>query len=203
MTNARVESPLGRAFDEALALSSQLHRHHMRKGTSVPYLSHLISVAALVLEDGGDEEEAIAGLLHDALEDCGDRISAEQIEEQFGSRVRELVEACTDTPPSFTGGKKPPWKSRKDAYLEHVASVDIPLRVSLADKVHNARSILRDHRMVGEAVWDRFSASKEDTLWYYRELAKAYRTAGAEGFLVDEFERTVHELEKRADTSSR
>lgn len=157
-----------------------------------------MSVAALVLEDGGDEEEAIAGLLHDAIEDCGDRISGQEIEARFGPRVRKLVEACTDTPLDFAGGVKPPWKDRKDTYLAHIASGEMPLRVSLADKVHNVRSILRDHRIVGEAVWDRFSASKDETLWYYRELGIAYRSGGAEGFLVEEFERTVVELEQRA-----
>ena len=200
MADART-GVLGEAFDEAFVLASGLHRDHKRKATVVPYLSHLMSVAALVLEDGGDEEEAIAGLLHDALEDCADRISGADIEERFGARVRELVEACTDTPIDFAGGEKPPCKARKGAYLAHVATGRIPTRVSLADKVHNARSILRDHRSVGESVWDRFSATKEETLWYYRELATAYRAAGAEGFLVEEFERVVGALVRRADAA--
>lgn len=193
---------LGPAFDQALALATNLHRDHLRKGTGVPYMSHLMSVAALVLEDGGDEDEAIAALLHDALEDRGDRITAEELEERFGSRVRRLVEACTDTPTGFAGGKKPPWRDRKEAYLQHIASGEVPLRVTLADKVHNARSILRDHREVGEAIWDRFSAEKDETLWYYRELGRAYRKAGARGFLIDEFERTLHELESRVVSAS-
>lgn len=191
---------LGQPFDDAFALASDLHRTHFRKATSVPYVSHLMSVAALVMEDGGDEEEAIAALLHDALEDHGDRLTADDIEERFGPRVRSIVEACTDTPPDFTGGKKPAWKARKLSYLEHVAGGEIPLRVSLADKLHNARSILRDHRIVGESVWDRFSATKEETLWYYRELANAYRTAGMNGFLIEELERTLHEIGRIAGT---
>ena len=97
---------LGAPFDRAFALASKLHRDHKRKGSEVPYISHLMGVAALVLEDGGDEEEAIAGLLHDALEDCAEQISGEDLEEQFGPRVRELVEACTDTPLDFEGGQK-------------------------------------------------------------------------------------------------
>ncbi len=182
---------LGTAFDQALALASHLHRHQTRKGTDVPYLSHLLSVAALVLENGGEEEEAVAALLHDALEDCPDQISAEAIEKRFGPRVRRMVEACTDTPPGFSGGPKPDWETRKRDYIRRIESGDVPWRVSLADKLHNARSILRDHRMVGERVWDRFSASRERTLWYYRSLARAYRTAGAQGHLVEELERVV------------
>ena len=157
-----------------------------------------MGVAALVLEDGGDEEEAIAGLLHDALEDCAEDISGEDLEEQFGLRVRELVEACTDTPLDFEGGRKPSWKARKEAYIERIQRGKMPLRVSLADKVHNVRCLLRDHRLEGEAVWDRFSAAKGETLWYYRALAVAYREGGAVGFLIEELERTVDEIETRA-----
>ena len=193
---------LGAPFDRAFALASKLHRDHKRKGSEVPYISHLMGVAALVLEDGGDEEEAIAGLLHDALEDCAEQISGEDLEEQFGPRVRELVEACTDTPLDFEGGRKPDWKARKDAYIAHIASGELPLRVSLADKVHNVRCLLRDHRTEGEAVWDRFSPAKGETLWYYRALAVAYREGGAVGFLIEELERTVEEIEARASQGS-
>lgn len=191
--------PLGPRFDQALALASHLHRDQVRKGSGIPYLSHLLSVAALVIESGGDEDEAIAALLHDALEDCADQISAESLEKRFGERVRSLVEACTDTPPGFGGGSKPPWRERKVGYIERLRSGEIPSRVSLADKLHNARSILRDHRAVGDEVWDRFSASKDETLWYYSELAKAYRSAGADGYMVEELERVVGVLKWRAD----
>jgi (p)ppGpp synthase/HD superfamily hydrolase len=185
---------LTKAFDEALLLASELHRVQTRKSTSVPYLSHLLAVAALVLEDGGDEEEAIAGLLHDALEDHGDRISAAEIETRFGTRVRDLVVGCSDTPEDFAGGEKPPWRDRKQKYLRHIIEAGVLNRVSLADKVHNVRSIARDHRMIGEPVWSRFTAPKGGTLWYYEELAKAYRLVGAEGFLIEELERLVVEL---------
>ena len=188
---------LGDPFDRAFALASELHRDHKRKGSEVPYISHLMGVAALVLEDGGDEEEAMAGLLHDALEDCAEHISGADLEEQFGLRVRELVEACTDTPLDFEGGRKPDWKARKDAYIARIASGEMSLRVSLADKVHNVRCLLRDHRLEGEAVWDRFSATKDETLWYYGELARAYRKGEAVGFLVEELERVVAEIEAR------
>jgi (p)ppGpp synthase/HD superfamily hydrolase len=184
-------------FDAALSLASEIHRQHLRKGTTVPYVSHLLSVAALVLEDGGDEDEAIAALLHDALEDHPDRISAADIEAKFGSRVRDLVLACTDTPSDFVGGERPEWKTRKLAYLAHIRSGEVPWRVSLADKLHNARCILRDHRLVRDAIWERFTASKDETLWYYRSLAEAYRAAGADGFMIDELERVLAELEVR------
>jgi (p)ppGpp synthase/HD superfamily hydrolase len=156
-----------------------------------------MSVAALVLEDGGDEDEAIAALLHDALEDCADVVSASDLEEQFGPRVRDLVIACTDTPPDYAGGRKPDWTTRKTAYIASIAHGDVPMRVSLADKVHNARSILRDHRTSGEAVWERFSATRAQTLWYYNALIDAYRSAGASGFLLDELERTIRAIETR------
>jgi len=191
------DSPLlGDKFKEAFELAADLHQRHVRKGTAVPYVSHLMSVAALVLEDGGDEEEAIAALLHDALEDCGDQIGGDDIEARFGPRVRSLVEACTDTPPDFEGGEKPAWKERKRRYLEGVAQGH-GNRVSLADKLHNARSILRDHRADPNGIWDRFSAEKEDTLWYYRELVRAYREAGASGYLIDELDRVVRKLAAR------
>jgi (p)ppGpp synthase/HD superfamily hydrolase len=150
-----------------------------------------------VLEDGGDEDEAIAALLHDALEDCADRITAKEIEARFGPRVREIVQACTDTPPEFKGGEKP--RYLKDEYIKRIATGTMPMRVSLADKVHNARSILRDHRKEGEKVWDRFSVPKSKTLSYYQQLAEAYRSGGMTGFLIEEFERVVRKLEKRAE----
>jgi (p)ppGpp synthase/HD superfamily hydrolase len=186
-------------FEEAFALACRLHRLHLRKSSSVPYLSHLMSVAALVLEDGGDEDEAIAALLHDALEDAADQITGEELERQFGPQVRAIVEACTDTPPEYAGGEKPDWKSRKTRYIQQVKTARVAHRVSLADKVHNARSIIRDRTVVGEAVWDRFRADREETLWYYRELAKAFRAAGATGFLMEELEGAVRRLESRAE----
>jgi (p)ppGpp synthase/HD superfamily hydrolase len=106
---------LGARFQEAFTLAWDLHRFQTRKSTEVPYLSHLMSVSSLVLEDGGDEDEAIAALLHDALEDCADRITAKEIEARFGPRVREIVQACTDTPPEFKGGEKP--RYLKDEYI--------------------------------------------------------------------------------------
>jgi (p)ppGpp synthase/HD superfamily hydrolase len=187
---------LGNDFTRALTLAADLHRHHLRKDTEIPYLSHLLSVAVLVLEDGGDEEEAVAALLHDALEDCRHRIGPEEIGEDFSPRVRALVEACTDTPADFEGGEKPDWETRKRAYLAKVAGGD-GNRISLADKLHNARSILRDHRKVGATVWGRFSVPARQTLWYHRELVHAYRAGGPHGFLLEELDRVVGKLHAR------
>lgn len=189
-------------FLEALTLAFQLHRFHDRKSTRVPYFSHLMSVSSLVLEDGGDEDEAIAALLHDALEDCADRIDEEEIEARFGARVREIVEACTDTPPDFRGGEKPKPKERKKEYIERIATGEFPMRVSLADKLHNSRSILRDHQKKGEKVWDIFSGTKEDTLAYHRAVVAVYRAGGMTGFLIEEYDRVVKKLGKRADGGS-
>jgi (p)ppGpp synthase/HD superfamily hydrolase len=182
-------------FGEALALAAELHARQLRKGTRTPYVSHLMSVAALVLEDGGDEDEAIAALLHDALEDCAEQVTPADLERRFGSTVRALVEACTDTGAEYAGGQKPPWRERKIGYIERLRTAEVGYRVSLADKVHNARSILRDLAVTGPAVWERFTGGRDGTLWYYRSLAETFRHRGASGYLVEELERTVAELE--------
>jgi (p)ppGpp synthase/HD superfamily hydrolase len=187
---------LGDRFMDALQHAARLHRSHLRKDTGVPYVSHLLSVAALVLEAGGNEDEAIAALLHDALEDCPEEVSAARLEDLYGAEVRRIVVDCTDTPEDFEGGEKPKWKDRKQAYIDRVAAGHWN-RVSLADKLHNARSILRDHRADPEKIWDRFNPEKEETLWYYRELTAAYRKGGAGGFLIDELERVVKKLHAR------
>jgi GTP pyrophosphokinase len=144
---------LGPRFSGALVFAAELHQDRVRKGTDVPYVAHLLSVAALVIEDGGDEDEAIAALLHDAVEDRGGRPTLEAIRSGFGERVATIVEACSDAEVT----PKPPWRERKERYVQHLecagASV---LRVSVADKVHNARAILQDYRAVGEELWSRF-----------------------------------------------
>ncbi len=178
-------------FDEALHYASRLHAGQVRKSTTIPYVSHLLSVASLVLEDGGDEDEAIAGLLHDAVEDQGGKPTLEEIRRRFGERVAGIVEACTDadTVP------KPPWRERKERYVAHIAQAPADARrVSSADKLHNARAILLDHRTHGDAVWGRFSGGKDGTLWYYRALVQAFR-GGGPGRLVEELDRVVTELE--------
>ncbi len=158
-------------YGEALAYATDLHRGQTRKGTAVPYVSHLLAVSALVLEAGGTEEQAIAGLLHDALEDQGDRTSYAQIADRFGAEVARIVRACSDT----EAVPKPPWRARKEAYLAHLESADVAvLQVSLADKLHNARSLVTDVLAVGVGYLDRFSAGVADQLWYYGALVDIF-----------------------------
>lgn len=167
---------LGPRFSAALAYANELHGLQVRKGTSIPYVAHLLSVAALVIEHGGDEDEAIAGLLHDAVEDQGGQATLASIRGRFGDRVAEIVAACSDTDVV----PKPPWRFRKEQYIAGIAhKSQSALLVSLADKVHNARSIAADLASAGESVWERFTGGKEGTCWYYRELLKAFegRTA--------------------------
>jgi (p)ppGpp synthase/HD superfamily hydrolase len=166
----------------------------MRKGTSIPYISHLMTVAALVLEAGGDEELAIAALLHDAVEDQGGTATAKTIRRLFGDRVADIVAECSDTDVE----PKPPWRERKQAYIAHLktASEDAML-ISVADKLHNARAILADYRALGDDLWARFNATKADQLWYYRELVRAFRARGSNA-LVEEFDRVVSEIERLA-----
>lgn len=162
-------------FSAAVSLAAQAHANQIRKGAGTPYIAHPLGVAALVIEFGGDEDQAIAALLHDVLEDGGPQFAA-PIEQQFGARVLGLVEACTDGMPDASG-KKAPWKERKLAYLQHLAdSPDDALLISASDKLHNARAILDDLRDpgVGLGVFDRFRASRQETLWYYGELARIF-----------------------------
>jgi GTP pyrophosphokinase len=181
---------LGPRYVEAFAYAARLHARQIRKGSGIPYLTHLMSVSALVLEDGGDEDEAIAGLLHDAVEDQGGQPTLEDIRARFGEKVARIVDGCTDADVI----PKPPWRQRKERYIAHLAEAAADVRrVSAADKLHNARSILADYRVHGEAVFDRFTAGKDDTLWYYRSLVAAFRETGG-GRLVDELERAVGEL---------
>jgi (p)ppGpp synthase/HD superfamily hydrolase len=166
---------LTQRFKEALDYALELHGDQQRKGSDTPYIAHLLAVASLVLEDGGDEEQAIAALLHDAPEDQGGLDTLEAIRQRFGDRVADIVHGCTDTYEM----PKPPWRQRKENYLEHLrmAPEDVR-RVSLADKLHNARSILTDLLRSGEDVWARFNGGKEGTLWYYRSLLFVFRSRG-------------------------
>ncbi len=188
--NAR--APLTNRFEHALVYATQLHARQERKGTNIPYISHLLSVAALVLEDGGDEDEAIAALLHDAVEDQGGVATREVILQKFGERVTQIVDGCTDTDVM----PKPPWKERKQQHLENLRHASPAVcRVELADKLHNARSILLDLQRDGEAVWQKFRGGKEGTLWYYRAALEVFAQLGYSMFMVEEFKRVVEELE--------
>lgn len=162
-------------------------------------MAHLLAVCALVQEDGGSEDEAVAALLHDALEDRPDQITRLDIERRFGPRVLLLIDVSTDTPPGYRGGPKPPWRQRKEAYLAHARAADPSLlRVTIADKIDNIRPMLVDHRRLGEALWARFHAGKADQLWYYQACLNAYETAGCKGPLMDELRSLVRELTRLA-----
>ena len=165
-------------FDRALLYATHVHGAQVRKKTSVPHVAHLLAVAATVLEYGGDEDSAIAGLLHDAVEDQGGEARLNDIRNRFGEKVAGIVKSCSDsTADTAKGEKKADWQTRKESYLNHLHEVDQDtLLVSLSDKVHNARSILRDLRKheIGPLVWERFNQPRERTLWYYGELAKTF-----------------------------
>jgi (p)ppGpp synthase/HD superfamily hydrolase len=165
-------------FDRALLYATHVHGGQVRKGTSTPYVAHLLAVAATVLEYGGDEDLAIAALLHDSVEDQGGAARLQDVCNRFGERVARIVEACSDSlADTAKGERKAHWQQRKEAYLAHLRKADEDtLRVSLADKVHNARAILRDLRQpdIGEMIWARFSQPKEQTLWYYCSLADTF-----------------------------
>lgn len=182
---------LSARFGEALEYAFNLHNHQVRKGTGIPYISHLMAVAAIVLENGGDEDQAIAALLHDAVEDQGGRPVLERIRIRFGERVAAIVDGCTDA----YDFPKPPWHERKQRYLEHLqeAGSEVTL-VSLADKLHNARSILFELRYLGQGIWERFKGGKQGTLWYYRSLVDVFHHV-LPGLLTDEFARVVAEIE--------
>lgn len=187
--------PLGPRFDRAFALARELHAEHARKKTEIPYISHLMGVASLVLEDGGDEDEAIAALLHDAVEDQGGNQTLARVRQLFGKRVAEIVAACSDTEVT----PKPPWRARKVAYIAHIRDPEFPagaIRVSLADKLHNARAILFDLR-AGQDVFGRFNAAREDQQWYYDSLVEAFaeRTASP---MVAELRRVGDQLRAHA-----
>lgn len=191
---------LGPRFHDALVYAAEVHADQSRKGSDTPYVSHLLAVAGLVIEDGAaagqlSEDEVIAALLHDAPEDQGGEERLADIRDRFGERVAEIVAACSDTFET----PKPPWRERKQAYLDHLsAETDTGvLRVSLADKVHNARAVLADYREIGDALWSRFNR-EADTPWYYRNLVRIF-SERAPGPLADELARRVGELELLID----
>ena len=185
---------LGDRFDAALAYAAEMHREQARKGIPVPYLSHLLGVASLVLEYGGDEDQAIAALLHDTIEDCGNE-HAKPIADRFGQTVLGLVRACSDDEVP-AGAEKRPWRSRKKEYLAHLDELGAAhpaLLVSAADKLHNARAIRADLRTHGLSVWSRFNRPAKDQLWYYRNLAAIFERL-LPGPLADELRRTVRDI---------
>lgn len=169
-----LEVPVSQLFHDALTYASALHSTQGRKGTTIPYVAHLLAVASIVMEAGGSEDEAIAALLHDGPEDQGGEKTLAEIRTRFGDTVADIVSNCSDT----FEDPKPEWAERKRKYLEHLQSADTgTLLVSCADKLHNARATLRDLRDQGSSVWSKFSATREQTLGNYAGLIEAYESS--------------------------
>lgn len=196
----RSAHPLGPRFEEALGYAIEHHRGQRRKGTAIPYAAHLLAVASLVLEMESSEDEAIAALLHDVIEDGGGGVAEIEIRERFGDDVARIVRANSDA----LVRPKPPWRQRKEDYVAAIADkAPDELRVSIADKLHNARSILSDYRRHGEDLWRRFAGGRQGTLWYYRALLGAFEMRRHElgpggGSALDELRAVLAELDRRA-----
>ncbi|MBF0501266.1 MAG: HD domain-containing protein [Candidatus Riflebacteria bacterium] len=187
--------PLSARFETALVFAHALHADQKRKGTDVPYFAHLIGTTSIALEHGANEDEAIAALLHDSVEDAPDELGGERvltlIRRRYGNIVTKIVEGCSDcrTHP------KPPYRQRKEAYLAHLLTADFSVRlVSASDKLHNARAILRDLRAHGDDLWQRFNGGKDGTLWYYNELVQIFDKVGPVK-LAEELSAVVHEIQ--------
>jgi (p)ppGpp synthase/HD superfamily hydrolase len=195
----RPPQKLGPRFRRAFLFAADKHAGQARKASTIPYIAHLMGVASLVLEFGGDEDLAIAALLHDVVEDCGGAPMLKEVERRFGFRVAKIVEGCTDS----DSDPKPPWRERKEKYLQHLKTADANTRlVSAADKLNNVRSILADYREVGESIWARFNGGRDGTLWYYRALLDEFLRRKPNR-LIREFELAVLELESNAKVSRR
>jgi (p)ppGpp synthase/HD superfamily hydrolase len=185
---------LGPRFLRAFLFAAEKHKAQTRKASTIPYIAHLMGVASLVLEGGGDEDLAIAALLHDVVEDCGGTPMLKEVRRRFGKRVAHVVDGCTD---AYTD-PKPPWLDRKEAYIRYLNTADADTRlVSAADKLNNVRSILSDYRAIGESVWSRFTGGREGTLWYYRTLRDVF-LEHPRNRITRDFELAVNELDSLA-----
>jgi (p)ppGpp synthase/HD superfamily hydrolase len=192
MKQSKTPDASAQRYGRALAYAAEKHAGQKRKGTRIPYISHPLAVASLVLEYGGSEDEVIAALLHDVPEDCGGQEVLDEIRQKFGMGAAAIVEGCSDTLES----PKPKWRPRKEAHIANLQTAHRSVRlVAAADKLHNALSILRDYRKrsVGEKVWERFAAPKEEVLWYYGAVTRALRAKGSSP-LVEELDRAVGEI---------
>jgi (p)ppGpp synthase/HD superfamily hydrolase len=182
---------LGPRFLRAFEFAAAKHARQTRKASTIPYIAHLMGVASLVLEAGGDEDLAIAALLHDVVEDCGGMPMLKEVRRRFGHRVAKVVDGCTDAD-TFP---KPPWRERKEKYILHLKTADADTRlVAAADKLNNVRSILRDYRAIDESLWSRFNGGREGTLWYYRTLRDQFLRQ-KRNRITRELELAVNELE--------
>ena len=199
MTSQATSPRLTPQFVEAMAYAAEKHATQTRKGSDIPYLGHLLSVAGFVIEADGTETEAMAALLHDAAEDQGGEATLAEIREKFGDEVAGIVAECSDTFET----PKPPWRERKENYVNHLPEAsDSALLVSLADKLHNARAILRDYREVGDRLWQRFSVQDPQLhLWYYRSLLDVYAQR-VDNWMVDELREVIDKLEQGINQSA-
>jgi (p)ppGpp synthase/HD superfamily hydrolase len=189
---------LGPRFLRAFDFAAEKHAGQTRIASTIPYIAHLMGVASLVLEAGGDEDLAIAALLHDVVEDCGGAPMLKEVGRRFGKRVAKIVDECTDADTY----PKPPWRERKEKYLRRLKKADADTRlVSAADKLNNVRSILSDYRASGESIWARFNGGRTGTLWYYRVLLDEFLRYKLNRITRD-FELTVNELEALAGTAA-
>jgi len=183
---------LGPRFLRAFLFAAEKHSGQARKASTIPYIAHLMGVASLVLEAGGDEDLAIAALLHDVVEDCGGVPMLKEVRRRFGARVAKVVDGCTDA----DSYPKPPWRDRKETYIKHLKRADADTRlVSAADKLNNVRSILSDFRADGESIWSRFNGGRDGTLWYYRTLRDEF-LRHPQNRVTRDFELAVNELER-------
>lgn len=183
--------PVSARFEDALTFAARLHAKQTRKGTAIPYIAHLLAVASLVITHGGDEDEAIAALLHDAVEDQGGPPTLEMIRARFGEGVAAIVAGCTDTDIV----PKPPWRPRKERYLAHLRSASPSVKlVAAADKLDNVRAIVADYRTHGAAIWTRFNAGPEDQRWFYRACVNALHDGPMS--IVRELDLAVQQLEQ-------
>lgn len=180
-------------FIKAITFANEVHGSQVRKGTQIPYISHILAVTSLVMGAGGSEDEIIAALLHDTVEDGGGEPVLNKIKKRFGQNVASIVDDCTET----YEDPKPPWKGRKEAYISHIKEANPSVRlVSCADKLHNVQSLLSDYKQVGEVLWNRFNASKEETLWFYQSMADVFCISGEGLRIYAELDDAVKELEK-------
>jgi (p)ppGpp synthase/HD superfamily hydrolase len=189
---------LGPRFLRAFEFAAEKHKNQNRKASTIPYIAHLMGVASLVLEAGGDEDLTIAALLHDVVEDCGGAPMLQEVRRKFGDRVAKVVDGCTDADTY----PKPSWRERKEKYIQHLEKADADTRlVSAADKLNNVRSILSDYRAIGESVWSRFNGGREGTLWYYRTLRDIF-LRHKPNRITRELNLAVDELEALAEGKS-
>ncbi|MGB7145845.1 MAG: HD domain-containing protein [Mycobacterium sp.] len=199
MTSQTTSPRLTPKFVEAMAYAAEKHATQTRKGSDIPYLGHLLSVAGFVIEADGTETAAIAALLHDAAEDQGGEATLAEIREKFGGEVAEIVGECSDTFET----PKPPWRERKQRYVDHLPEAsDAAILVSLADKLHNAHAILRDFRAHGDELWQRFNVKDpKQHLWYYRSLLDVY-VQRVDNWMVDELSGVIDALEREIGQSA-